>query len=199
MKSALITIFLSILLVSCKNEESVGIPNKNYGSGEANSGFYTDIKVLGQSAEKSLAIGEFFPDFLVNDGKEGEFSLSDLRGKVVFLEFWRTDCHFCVEAMPALVDNVNKIENKDFITIMVSLDFRQGNSQEKVKDFLDKFKMNDMVNIYDGRTISTSLATHASNRFTPDSYLISKEGKVVRKLHPESSDFIEVVNTELAK
>lgn len=199
MKSALLTIFVSLLLISCKSENVVDTPNKNYGKGNANPGFYTDIKVLGRAAEKPLVTGDFFPDFLVNAGKEGEFSLSDLRGKVVFLEFWRTDCHFCVAAMPSLLGNVNAIEDKNFITIMVSLDQGQGNSQSVVKDFIDKFNMNNMVNIYDGRTLSTSLGNHASNKFTPDSYLIGKDGKVVRRLHPESSDFIDVVNSELAK
>lgn len=199
MKSALLTIFVSILLISCKNENVVDTPNKNYGKGTANPGFYNDIKVLGRAADNPLATGDFFPDFLVNEGKEDEFSLSDLRGKVVFLEFWRTDCHYCVEAMPTLVGNVNAIKDKNFITIMVSLDQGQGNAQSIVKDFIDKFKMNDMVNIYDGRTISTSLTNHTRVMFTPDSYLIGKDGKIVRRLHPESSDFIDVVNTELAK
>ena len=199
MKSALITIFVSILLVSCTKDNTVDVPVKNYVNGDATPGFYTDVEVLGEAAKNSLAVGDFFPDFLVNDGKEGEFSLSDLRGKVIFIEFWRTNCHFCVEAMPNLVNNVSKIENENFITIMVSLDQGQGFSQEKVTDFIDTYKMNNMVNIYDGRSVSTSLGNHANIKFTPDSYLLNKDGKIVSRLHPGSSNFVESVNNELAK
>ncbi|PKL80489.1 MAG: hypothetical protein CVV25_04065 [Ignavibacteriae bacterium HGW-Ignavibacteriae-4] len=203
MKSALITIFISILLVSCTKDNTVvpeeETPKKVYEDIQVASGLYSNIRVLGQSSDSYLRPGDFPPDFLINENGDNEFSLSDLRGKVVFLEFWRTGCSFCRESIPSLVSAYSIIDNDDFIVITITTDRSLNVSQSSVKDFLEKFGMDEWINIYDGNTISSSIANHYSIIGTPTSYLIGKDGKVVSSLHPKSSNFEEVINSELAK
>ena len=126
MKSALITIFLSMLLVSCTKDNTVvpeeETPKKVYEDIKIASGLYTDIRLLGKASESFLRPGDFPPDFLINENRENEFSLSDLRGKVVFLEFWRTGCHLCVQSIPSLVSAYNNINNDDFLVITITTD-----------------------------------------------------------------------------
>ncbi|MER3330098.1 MAG: TlpA disulfide reductase family protein, partial [Candidatus Kapaibacterium sp.] len=131
--------------------------------------------------------------------KDNEFSLSDLRGKVVFLEFWRTGCHFCVESIPSLVNSYKNIDNDDFIVITITTDRSLNVSQTKVKEFLERFGMDEWINIYDGNTLSSSIANHYSIIGTPTSYLIGKDGRVVSSLHPENSNFEKTITDELAK
>lgn len=203
MKSALITIFLSLLLVSCTKDNTVvpeeQTPKKVYEDIQVASGLYSNIRVLGQSSNSFLRSGDFPPDFLINENSDNEFSLSDLRGKVVFLEFWRTGCHFCVESIPSLVDAYKKIENDDFIVITITTDRSLNVSQDRVKEFLEKFGMDEWINIYDGNTLSTSIANHYSILGTPTSYLIGKDGRVVSSLHPDNTNFIDIITNELAK
>lgn len=203
MKSALITIFLSILLVSCTKDNTVvpeeEIPKKVYEDINVASGLYSNIKVLGEPSNSYLRPGVFPPDFLINENTDNEFSLSDLRGKVVFLEFWRTGCHFCVQSIPSLVSSYKSIDNDDFIVISITTDRSLNVSQTTVKDFLEKFGMDEWINIYDGNTLSTSIANHYSILGTPTSFLIGKDGKVVGSPHPDNSNFEETINAELAK
>lgn len=43
------------------------------------------------------------PDFTLNDQNGQPFRLSDMRGKVVIMNFWTITCAPCVEEMPSLV------------------------------------------------------------------------------------------------
>src|SRR5690606_8490507 len=105
MKSALFSILITLLLVSCTKDNTINVKEteientKKYKDIKVKSGLYSDIKLLGNSVKVNeyLKKGDFSPDFLVNEGGKNEFSLSNLRGKVVYLEFWRTRCHYCVE------------------------------------------------------------------------------------------------------
>ena len=203
MKSALITIFLSMLLVSCTKDNTVvpeeETPKKVYEDINIASSLYTDIRLLGKASESFLRPGDFPPDFLINENRENEFSLSDLRGKVVFLEFWRTGCHFCVQSIPSLVSAYNNINNDDFLVITITTDKTLNVSQSKVKEFLERFGMDEWINIYDGNTLSTSIANHYSIAGTPTSYLIGKDDKVVGSLHPDNPDFELKIQNELTK
>lgn len=48
-------------------------------------------------------------------------AMNDLRGKVVLIEFWATDCATCVKEMPQLVATYNKYHAQGFETIAVAM------------------------------------------------------------------------------
>src|SRR6516162_313376 len=54
------------------------------------------------------------------NGKAGK--LSDLRGKVVVLNFWATWCPPCVEETPALIELNKRISNRNGMVLGVSVD-----------------------------------------------------------------------------
>jgi peroxiredoxin len=56
-----------------------------------------------EPAEAVAAVGRPAPDFeLARLGRAGSERLSDLRGRVVLLEFWRTWCGPCLRSVPHL-------------------------------------------------------------------------------------------------
>lgn len=205
MKSALFTILITLFLVSCTKDNTINVKEteientKEYKDIKVKSGLYSDIKLLGNSIVEGtyLKKGDFPPDFLVNDGGSNEFSLSDLRGKVVYLEFWRTRCYYCVQAMPKFVDNVFNINDEDFIVITVSTDSFDGITFNSVGDFINDYKMNEWINLYDGRSTTNSIAYHYNIPGTPQGYLIGRDGRFVQSLHPSSNSFVTAVRNEL--
>jgi len=79
----------------------------------------------------------FAPDFSITTS-EGEYTLDELKGKVVLLDFWGTWCTPCVESVPGLRDLNKKLaKESSFVMISVSSD----GDEDKWKDFIAKEKM----------------------------------------------------------
>src|SRR5690606_26228476 len=76
-------------------------------------------RVLG---EASLANGKTPPDFSVKSHKGETFSLSDVKGKVVLLDFWASWCRPCRIENPNVVRLYQQYKDKGFTVFSVSLD-----------------------------------------------------------------------------
>lgn len=202
MKSVITVALLVILMMSCKqttNPEIDNEPAKGFDEISELYGLHNNIDLLSPPAESRLTTGDLAPDFLVRTEDNIEFSLSDLRGKVVYIEFWRTRCSYCVRAMPGMVEATNSIEDEDFVVIAVSTDATDNVSESRVSEFIDEYNMNNFVNIYDGMSVSTSIGYQYGISGTPTGLLIDREGRIVRLLHPSSATFKNSILEELDK
>lgn len=59
--------------------------------------------------------------------KGEKISLDSLRGKVVLVNFWATDCPGCVTEMPQLVDTYKKYQAQGLETIAVAMSYDPPN------------------------------------------------------------------------
>lgn len=84
------------------------------------------------NGESELTGKEAIP-FSAKDIKGNEYSLKDLRGKIIVINFWFVECKPCVIEMPELNELVKKYENKE----VVFLGFAT-NDTPKIKSFLEK-------------------------------------------------------------
>src|SRR6185436_14144637 len=75
--------------------------------------------VAGRSAVK---LGEPAPNFQLRDLDGHLVALSDMRGKVVFLNFWATWCGPCKVEMPAMEKLYREFRPKGFVVVAVSSD-----------------------------------------------------------------------------
>jgi cytochrome c biogenesis protein CcmG, thiol:disulfide interchange protein DsbE len=105
------------------------------------------------------------------DGKPGR--LSDLRGKVVVLNFWATWCPPCVEETPALNKLQKYIEGRGGIVLGVSVD--------EDPDAYEKFLKNQRVVFPTFREPTRKLALDYGTPVFPDTYIIDRHGKIARK------------------
>lgn len=78
------------------------------------------LPVVGQ--RNAAKLGEPAPNFHLRDMKGQMVSLSDLRGKVVLLNFWATWCGPCRIEMPAMEQLYRTYPRKDFEILAVSTD-----------------------------------------------------------------------------
>jgi thiol-disulfide isomerase/thioredoxin len=99
------------------------------------------------------------------------FSTSDLRGKVVLVNFWATYCGTCMTEMPEMVQAYRELAPHGLEIVAVAL--RQDDRArvaEVAKDLPFKVAYDD----------SGDAARQFGNvRITPTSFLIDREGKVV--------------------
>jgi cytochrome c biogenesis protein CcdA/peroxiredoxin len=92
--------------------------------------FMTAVPISGSSG------GEDAPDFTLTsiDGKE--FTLSDHRGKVVFMDLFATWCPACNSGMPTLVKLHQQYKDAVFISISVE---GSGDTDEGLKEFKESY------------------------------------------------------------
>jgi thiol-disulfide isomerase/thioredoxin len=101
-------------------------------------------------------------------------SLSDFRGKIVFLNFWTTWCYACRIEMPDMEKLHQKFKNKDFA--MVSINLQESASQ--VKQFFKDFKLTFTALLdSDGE-----VGAHFMITAIPTTFILNKEGIIIGKV-----------------
>jgi peroxiredoxin len=81
-----------------------------------------DARVTSIAQRGAVKPGEPAPNFQLRDMNGRTMSLSDLRGKVVLLNFWATWCGPCRVEMPAMERLYRTYDRKDFEILAVSTD-----------------------------------------------------------------------------
>ncbi|GEM_PF-1444430 len=89
----------------------------------------------GELAQGSALIGQPAPDFTLPDLDGKPHRLSDLRGRVVIIDFWATWCRPCVMAMP-LVDKVQR-EHRERGVAVLGVNLEGRDKIEQVRKFVD--------------------------------------------------------------
>ena len=75
--------------------------------------------LLGMAARPPL-VGSPAPELTFKDLQGRDVKLSDLRGKVVLVNFWATWCKPCKEEMPAMQASYDKLRDKGFVVLAVN-------------------------------------------------------------------------------
>lgn len=120
--------------------------------------------------------GQMAPDFKMEliDGKV--LKLSDLRGKIVMLQFTASWCVVCRKEMPYIEEEIWQVhKDKDFIVIGVDRD----EPLEKVKKFAKKMKVTYPMALDPNADIFGLYALKKSG--VTRNVIIDKEGRIVFK------------------
>jgi peroxiredoxin len=80
------------------------------------------------------AVSQVAPDFSGKTLDGTPFHLSELRGKVVVLDFWATWCPPCRAMIPHERDMVRRLSGKSFALVSISADGDETNLKEFVRD-----------------------------------------------------------------
>lgn len=111
------------------------------------------------------------PDFTLKDATGAPLKLSDLRGKVVLLNFWATWCGPCEVEIPWFVDFQKAYRDRDFAVLGVSMD---DDGWKSVRPYLQEHKINYRIVIGDD---------HLSELYggvdsLPTSFVIDRDGRI---------------------
>ena len=104
----------------------------------------------------------------------GASKLSDLRGKVVVLNYWASWCAPCLEETQSLNTLQQQIAPKGGVVLGVSLD--------EDKNAYQKFTLDNSVIFPTYRDSSKKSAEDYGTFMYPETYLIDREGRLARKI-----------------
>jgi peroxiredoxin len=105
---------------------------------------------MGMEQEKNELIGTKATDFNLKDLKGKTHLLSELKGKVVVLNFWFVECKPCIMEMPELNELVEEFKEKNIVFLAIAL-----NDKNQLKKFLKTTDFNYKV-VANGQTSADS-------------------------------------------
>ncbi|MFM7636684.1 MAG: TlpA family protein disulfide reductase, partial [Crocinitomicaceae bacterium] len=129
---------------------------------------------------KPLAQGKVAPDFeeILAKPLKGKktLKLSDLKGKVVLIDFWASWCGPCRRENPNVVKTYEKYEKDGFTILSVSLD----NDKAKWLEAIEKDKLIWPYHVSDLGGWNSKVARMYEVSSVPFTVLLGKDGKIIK-------------------
>ena len=105
----------------------------------------------------------------------GTFATSDLRGKVVLVNFWATWCADCIKEMPKMIETYRKYAPRGYEVVAVAV---QSDNAQQVGAFTRQRALPFRVALDTTGEVARSFGRV---RVTPLSVLIDRQGRIVKR------------------
>lgn len=157
--------------------------NKFFTQLESNYDRYREQMALRKKAEEALQKGKPAPNFVdFEDYKGGKKSLSDFKGKYVYIDVWATWCRPCIAQFPTLkkLEEDYKGKNIEFISISTDDQRRSGtweNANKKWKAMVKDKKLGG-TQLWAGKA-DAEFSRNYMITTIPRFVLIDPEGKII--------------------
>ena len=119
-------------------------------------------------------VGKRAPDFQLQNLDGETVSLSDLRGKPVFINFWATWCSPCRDEMPYLQEIYEEWSDKGLEVLTIN----KGESQSQVEQFMESEHISLPVLL----DTNQEVAQRYEIQFIPTTFFIDKDGIIQVKI-----------------
>ena len=131
--------------------------------------------LLGQAQESLKSEWYNAPDFYLKPAKGKKVKLSNLNGKVVYLDIWASWCLPCVKNMPNLNHLRSEFKNDDDVVIIgINLD----DSKKTWKKAVKKYGLQKNMEVFAGNGMNSKFAKDYFIQALPHYILIDKNGQL---------------------
>ncbi len=117
------------------------------------------------------------PGFKLKTMDEKDFSLEDLKGQVVIVNFWASWCGPCLEEFPSMIQLIKSLDHRVHLVAIA-----QDSNKEEIMAFLKAFPESNQKSIHIvWDKDHTAAKDYAVDRL-PETFVINKEHKLSRKI-----------------
>lgn len=140
--------------------------------------------------------GQAAPDFTVKSLDGEVFKLSDLKGKVVFVNFFATWCGPCMKELPELEKQLwPRFKNENFKMISIG--------RQHTKAELKKFQSTKKFTFPIAADPQRRIYARYAEKYIPRNYIIDKEGKIIFQAkgftQKELNEMMDIIEKALEK
>lgn len=138
--------------------------------------FFTLLTLLASFSINAFAadINAKAPDFTLesikNVAANKKINLAELKGKVIYVDFWASWCGPCQRSFPKLEALRNKYKDKGFEVVAINMD----ENLKDANDFLTKFAVTFPI----ARDASGKVAEQYNLKGMPSGYIIDQKGVI---------------------
>ncbi|MEX2139843.1 MAG: redoxin family protein [Pirellulales bacterium] len=134
-------------------------------------------EVVNRELPKPLKAGETAPEWSVVEWTDGKTrKLSDLRGKVVVMDFWGVWCSPCINSIPAKKKVLEKYRGKDIVFIGMHT---AGTDMSQIKSLLELKEWNLLTALEEGTDqIDSATSLRYGVHTYPTTVIIDRKGRI---------------------
>lgn len=183
------------LLKSVGQNLNEQVPGSKYASDFATIVGGLESKMAMLKANELVQVGLPAPEIKLPSPDGKDIALSDLKGKIVLLDFWASWCGPCRKANPHVVETYKKYKDQGFTVYSVSLDGlnprlkNRFKTEDEIKAQMDaakkrwtdaivKDKLEWEYHVSDLQYWQSIAAKTYGVRSIPQTFLIDREGKI---------------------
>jgi thiol-disulfide isomerase/thioredoxin len=173
---------------TCRKQVESILPFVKFENTKSNIDSLLNQLSVYESEYKHLLKGEPAPGFTFEDVNGKMVSLSDFKGKYVFLDVWNIYCGPCIAQIPYIRKYEEELKDDNIVFIAVSCDKQK--EKQKWRDFVIKKEMVGHQLIMDKGRDSQFLSDYNIKGF-PTFMIIDPEGNMVeyKYYYPENKKF----------
>ena len=132
------------------------------------------VAVLASTLRDRLVVaGDSAPGFEVTTDSGRKISVDNFGGRVLVVNFWATWCPPCISELPSLNALAAELKGSGVVFLGISVD--------KDKAAYDKFLKKVKLNFETARDPGADISAEYGTFKYPETYVISREGKVLEK------------------
>ena len=167
--------YITLILILLSFSASFNVSAQSYGPKENTPSELTDDRF---NAIKALLEKEknYAPDFSLKDRNDSLHVLSNLRGKVVLINFWATWCGPCRAEIPDFNELYNKYNDKGFEILGISL----SDTKKQLNDFSRVYGVEYPLLYGSYKEIDTITKAYGGVPAVPWSFLVGVDGEIIR-------------------
>ncbi len=194
---ALVLILLSTVIFSCGKKDGTKPVTDNKENTETSKKDVSGVKLFKIGNIEDSKGNKLVPNISWDENGK-KVSLSDYKGKVVFINFWATWCAPCKKEMPYLSEIATELKDRNFVMLGMNI-FHQPKTP-KIEDFLAANPVS--YAIIDGNEQLVEAFKKASGNdmsAVPTTFIIDKEGKIVETIvgSRDKATFLSSINKHL--
>jgi thiol-disulfide isomerase/thioredoxin len=133
-------------------------------------------------ALKELSPGKPAPNFTLRNMKDEPVSLKDLKGNLVYLDFWASWCKPCIEEIPAFKKLQKKYKNDNIVFVSIGIESKK----ESIQRLIEKHELNG-IHLFDPSK-EKELKDAYSVSGIPHYVLIDKLGNIIESFAMKPSN-----------
>ena len=130
---------------------------------------FNDMFMDGQTAFYAKFMNQMLPDFELTDINGYTIKSSDLKHRILAIDFWSITCPPCIAEMPTLNKLADSLKNKVTFLAFAPLD-----TKEELQHFLLKHKFNYKI-IPNSSDFAKSLGLNSY----PTNFVVDRQGRIV--------------------